>query len=83
MSITYVKSPMNVDRAGWAEAALEEFASVTRSGSVDMSEKDVREEVLQDLLCDLLHYAQQNGHDPVAMAFSGMRGFEAESTGEV
>jgi hypothetical protein len=81
--MAYVKSPINVDRADWAEAALEAFAFVTRRVPVDLSDKEEREEVIQDLLCDLLHYAQQNGHDPIAMAFSEMRGFQAESTGEV
>lgn len=79
----YVKSEMNVSRAGWAESAIEEFAHVTRTGPVDMSDAETREEVITDLLCDILHYAQQYGHDVNVLQARAAAGFEIESGGEI
>jgi hypothetical protein len=44
----------NYDRAGWAEQALTAFRSATRSEYQD---------VLADLLCDLIHWADREGVD--------------------
>lgn len=48
----------NKDRALWAYCALHNFA--IRTSSIDNFNKEP-DEVLSDLLCDLKHWANQNG----------------------
>lgn len=60
--------PDNIDRAGWANAALDTFAALTHSDpreqSVDPEDKEFLEEVAGDLICDLMHLLHQAGIDP-------------------
>jgi hypothetical protein len=44
----------NKDRAIWAGVALAAFQSITGTDDCD---------AIKDLLCDLMHYCQQNGQD--------------------
>ena len=45
---------INKDRAAWAGKALATFQHTTRTDDGD---------VLKDLLCDLMHWADQNGQE--------------------
>jgi hypothetical protein len=79
----YVKSEWNAKRAAWAATAIRAFAEETvLEGARDLNFFECRDEIIGDLLCDVLHYAQQNGHDPAQLAQRGLDNFNEESTGE-
>lgn len=61
--------PTNENRADWADSALAAFAIITRCDT---------EDALPDLLCNLMHYAGQNGIDFNAMLQRARSNFEAE-----
>jgi len=62
-------SPTNEDRADWANLALDVFRRISRCDTEDM---------LGDLLCDLMHWAEANNYD-FAAALDRARGhYEAE-----
>lgn len=63
----------NDDRAGWANSAIEEFESVTRTD---------REDALSDLLADLGHWCDRNGFDFAKELRRGMYHYNEETEGE-
>lgn len=79
----YIKSEINQRRANWAFEAVRAFTEETRADVDDLNHFETRAEIIGDLLCDLLHYAQVCGHDPLSLHASAYRGFVEESTGEI
>jgi len=69
----YVASQQNVDRAIWAEKAINTFRHETGTDP---------EDAICDLLGDLMHYAAQNGYDFEHELERGRWHFEAELGGE-
>lgn len=72
--------PTNQDRAAWAETALGAFTGEVRhDGKLfrDLLHSD-REDMIGDLICDLLHYADQQGFDPGLILSDAENMFEAE-----
>ena len=71
--------PTNAKRAQWAKNALAVFTAETFSGDhPDTMERDDLECAISDLICDVMHYARQQGFDIatiVQLAF-GHFGFE-------
>jgi hypothetical protein len=61
---------MNDERAAWADAALQHFALTTGVDHDDM---------LADLLCDLMHWADRNGFDFNAEVSRARMHYEAET----
>lgn len=58
------KEPTNADRALWAKNALAAFTASTFSGDhPDTMNRDDLECAISDLICDLMHYARQEGFD--------------------
>jgi hypothetical protein len=79
MTSTPFHEPTNADRARWAKNALAVFAAETFSGDhPDTMERDDLECSIGDLICDLLHYARQQGFDTGSMIQTacGHYGFE-------
>jgi hypothetical protein len=71
--------PTNWDRAGWARNALAVFTAETFSGDhPDTMERKDLECAIGDLICDLLHYAQQKGFDQSAILEQGKANFKTE-----
>ena len=66
----------NKDRAGWAEIAVDEFQTVTRTDN---------EDAVCDLLCNLMHFCDLHG-DAYRGFDEGLRRarahYEAETSGE-
>ena len=54
--------PSNEQRAEWAYAAVESFASKTRQDTSGDLKHDL-ECVVSDLLCDLMHLSDRDGFD--------------------
>lgn len=78
--------PTNVDRAGWALAALNTFAALTHHREDeqtvtldDLADPAIAGEYIGDLICDLLHLAAQTGNDPDALIEAGRGHFDAET----
>ncbi len=63
--IDFMKTePTNADRAQWAHEALAVFTARTFSGDhPDTMARDDLECAISDLICDLLHFALQQGFD--------------------
>jgi hypothetical protein len=59
----------NNKRAGWAEGALQHFAEETRTDQCDL---------LKDLLCDLMHWADATGADFDAALRTARGHYDAE-----
>jgi len=82
--MAYVKSEQNKLRAGWARDALVAFGEDTRAQvEHDLNFRECRDEIITDLICDLLHYAEQNGNDGPLLLKTALAGFEIESEGEI
>jgi hypothetical protein len=67
--------PTNSDRAGWAEAALEGYRSVTRFSPAN--KEDLPDEIA-DLFCDLCHLARKEGFDPGELVERALDTFQIE-----
>ena len=64
MTSTPTDEPTNADRAQWAQDALAVFTARTFSGDhPDSMDRGDLECAIGDLICDLLHYALQQGFD--------------------
>ena len=73
--------PTNADRAKWAESALEVFTDQTYSGDHPATmNRDDLETAIGDLICDLMHYARQQGFDTgnILQQACGHFGFELQ-----
>lgn len=72
----------NKERAAWAEAALETFVSEVRHDGKELSDLPPgdREDAIGDLICDLLHYAEQQGFDTGLILSDAENMFEEEKT---
>ncbi len=58
------KEPTNADRALWAKHVLTAFTARTFSGDhPDTMNRGDLECAISDLICDLMHYARQEGFD--------------------
>jgi hypothetical protein len=64
----------NLERAEWAEEAMQRFRALTGQDP----EADGREEILSDLLADMLHLARFHGIDPYAVIERGERHYSYE-----
>lgn len=74
-----MSEPTNQDRAGWAKDALAVFTAETFSGDhPDTMHRDDLECAISDLICDLLHFAEQKGFDPQAILEQGNAHFKTE-----
>lgn len=72
-------SPDNKDRAEWAQAALVAFTTNVNFGRTpDELEDGDHADAVADLICDLLHYAEQQGFDPEALLAQAKINFEFE-----
>ena len=71
--------PTNQDRACWARKALAVFAAETFSGDhPDTMDRDDLECAVSDLICDLMHFAQQQGFAPQVILERGNAHFRTE-----
>ncbi|WP_429236569.1 hypothetical protein [Aeromonas salmonicida] len=72
--------PTNKDRAAWAETALEAFAGQVRHDGKQLRDLPPgdREDMIGDLICDLLHYADQQGFDAGLVLSDAENMFEME-----
>ncbi len=62
--MTHTSKPTNQDRARWARDALAVFTDATYSGDdPDIMNRDDLESAIADLICDLMHYARQQGFE--------------------
>jgi hypothetical protein len=71
--------PTNADRAEWAGEALAAFTVRTFGGNhPDTMERDDLECSISDLICDLMHFAQQRKFDvgSIVQQACGHFGFE-------
>jgi hypothetical protein len=70
--------PTNSDRAAWARRTLATF--VMAMGGTTISELDPLDfnDAISDLICDLLHLADQNGLDPEIITGQALSNFDAE-----
>ncbi len=60
-----MSEPTNQERARWARDALAVFTAETFSGDhPDTMHRDDLECAIGDLICDLMHFAIQQGFDP-------------------
>ena len=74
-----MSEPSNRDRALWARNALAVFAAETFSGDhPDTMDRDDLECAIGDLICDLMHFAQQQGFDPQVILERGNAHFRTE-----
>jgi hypothetical protein len=74
-----MSEPTNRDRARWARNALAVFATETFSGDhPDTMDRDDLECAIGDLICDLLHLAEQQGFDPQVILERGNAHFRTE-----
>ncbi|HEY5211714.1 MAG TPA: hypothetical protein VIJ38_01685 [Acidobacteriaceae bacterium] len=69
----------NEQRAMWADSAIEKFKEET--GQVHSG--DANEEVLADLICDLIHWADHIGVDFEAAFETATMNYEAEEKEEL
>lgn len=66
--MTKFTEPTNADRAAWAKAALIPFTAETYSGDhPDTMHPQDLDSAIGDLICDLMHFAQQRGMDAQAI----------------
>ena len=69
----------NRDRARWARNSLAVFTAETFSGDhPDTMDRDDLECAVSDLICDLLHFAQQQRFDPQVILERGNAHFRTE-----
>lgn len=71
--------PTNTDRAAWAAAATATFGRLT--GQDDPSylvDPEAIAEIAGDLICDLLHFVNVAGGDPVTVTYNAIGHFEYE-----
>lgn len=74
-----MSEPNNRDRARWANNALRVFIGTTWNGeNPDTMHRDDLECAITDLICDLLHLADQKGLDAKEILERGNAHFEAE-----
>jgi hypothetical protein len=73
------REPNNMDRAGFAHRALDEYVRHTRA---DPSDGDV-EEKATDLIGDLMHLLALTGHDPYDVIERAKDHFYAEINGDL
>ncbi len=74
-----MSEPTNRDRARWARNALAGFTAETFSGDdPDTMDRDDLECAIGDLICDLLHFAGQQGFDPQVILEQGNAHFKTE-----
>lgn len=67
---------MNVMRAQWAKAALATFTKETFAGDEpDTMHPEDRDDAIGDLICDLLHYQNQNSSTGTTAADLHSRAF--------
>jgi hypothetical protein len=75
--------PTNADRAAWAAAATAAFGRLT--GQDDPSylvDPEAIAEIAGDLICDLLHFVNVAGGDPVTVTYNAIGHFEYEAAEE-
>lgn len=74
-----MSEPTNRDRARWARDALAVFTAETFSGDhPDTMHRDDLQCAIGDLICDLLHLADQKGFDPHAVLERAYADFKTE-----
>jgi hypothetical protein len=74
-----MSKPSNQDRARWANNALRMFIGATWNGdNPDTMHRDDLECAIADLICDLLHLAEQKGLDSQKILERSNAHFEAE-----
>ncbi|CAN5142181.1 hypothetical protein BH10PLA2_BH10PLA2_34800 [soil metagenome] len=74
-----MSEPSNQDRARWANNALRVFAATTWNGeNSDTMHGEDLECAIADLVCDLLHLADQKGLNAQKILWRGNAHFEAE-----
>jgi len=74
-----MSEPTNQDRARWASNALAVFTAETCSGDhPGTMDRDDLECAICDLICDLLHFAEQQGFDPQVILEQGNAHFKTE-----
>ena len=69
----------NSTRSDWAEKALAAFTMAVFNNRMpsDLAEED-RQDAVQDLISNLLHYAKQEGFDVDGILFSAENNFKEE-----
>ena len=75
-------APTNKDRARWARDALAVFTAETFGGDHPSTmNRDDLECAVADLICDLLHFAAQQGFDPQVVLEHGNAHFVSRHRG--
>ncbi len=74
-----MSEPTNKERAGWARDALAVFTDTIFSGDhPDTMHRADLECAISDLICDLLHFADQKGFDLQAILEQANAHFKTE-----
>lgn len=74
-----ISEPTNRERAEWGKAALAVFTAQTYSGDhPDSMDAGDLESAIQDLITDLIHFANQKGIDVARLHALALGMFEAE-----
>jgi hypothetical protein len=80
-----LSEPTNEQRAAWARDALDVFGRATFHQSVDEMIDNCNSDrdsdlacAISDLICDLMHLADQHGLDPYNVYGAALTNYEAE-----
>jgi hypothetical protein len=74
--------PTNSQRAAWARDALATFVQATHETTISRLHREDLSDAISDLMCDLLHLAQQSGLDPEIIKGQALSNFAAELSEE-
>lgn len=75
--------PTNTDRAAWAAAATAAFGRLTGQDDPSyLADPEAIAEIAGDLICDLLHFVNLAGGDPVTVTYNAIGHFEYETAEE-
>ena len=70
--------PTNFHRAAWAKQALTAFAEATDNTAVHRMHPHDLSDAISDLMCDLLHLANQSNLHPECIVAQAQANYEAE-----
>jgi len=74
--------PTNSERAAWARRALATFVMASDGTTIARLHSQDLSNAISDLVCDLLHLAEQSGLDPEVITSQALSNFAAELSEE-
>jgi hypothetical protein len=70
--------PTNFQRAAWARHALRTFVKQTDRITIGQLRPQDLSDAIADLICDLLHFANQRGLHPESIVAQAQANYDAE-----